>query len=159
MALTLRPVTVADEQFLFEVYAGTRAEELAAWGWNDKQQEMFLRLQFMAQKGAYGAQYPNADHAIIMLDEKAVGRLYVARSEKDIVLADIALLPEYRGRGIGAELINRLLEEAAEGAKSCRLQVVKTNRAARLYERLGFVRTGESGMHFEMEWRPQSSRI
>ncbi len=155
MALTLRRVTAADEPFLFEVYAGTRAEELAAWGWDAAQQEPFLRLQFMAQKGTYGAQYPNADHDIIMLDDKPVGRLYVARSEKEIVLADIALLPEYRGRGIGAELINRLLDEAAQGAKPCRLQVVKTNRAARLYERLGFVRTGESGMHFEMEWRPQ----
>jgi Acetyltransferases len=155
MALTLRPVTAADEQFLFEVYASTRAEELAAWGWNAAQQEQFLRLQFMAQKGGYSAQYPGADNAIIVLDGKDIGRLYFIRSEKHIVLIDFALLPEYRGRGLGGELLKRVLDEVTRDKKTCRLQVLKTNRAMRLYKRLGFLKTGESGMYFEMEWWPQ----
>jgi ribosomal protein S18 acetylase RimI-like enzyme len=155
MALTLRPVIPEDERFLFEVYASTRAEELAAWGWSAEQQEPFLRLQFMAQKGSYSAQYPGADNDIIVLDGKDIGRFYFIRSERHIVLIDFALLPEYRGRGIGGELLKRVLDETARDKKTCRLQVLKTNRAMRLYERLGFVKTGESGMYFEMEWQPQ----
>jgi ribosomal protein S18 acetylase RimI-like enzyme len=32
-----------------------------------------------------------------------------------------------------------------------KLQVLKKNPAARLYERLGFVKTGEDDMYFHME--------
>jgi len=36
------------------------------------------------------------------------------------------------------------------------LQVLKTNRAARLYARLGFAPTGDNGLYLKMEWRDRS---
>jgi ribosomal protein S18 acetylase RimI-like enzyme len=62
-------------------------------------------------------------------------------------------LPEHRGSGIGASLIRDLCAEAAAKGLPLLLQVFKSNPAARLYERLGFYRTGESPTHFQMEWR------
>ncbi len=154
MPVTLRPVVADDDQFLFEVYAGTRRAEMAAWGWETVQQDAFLKMQFLAQKQSYAMQYPHADHSIILLDQKPAGRLYVVRSEEEIHLTDISLLPEYRGQGIGAKLIKDLLDEARQSGKPCRLQVLKTNPdAARLYERLGFSATGEDALYLEMEWR------
>ncbi|MBC7910544.1 MAG: GNAT family N-acetyltransferase [Pyrinomonadaceae bacterium] len=151
MHVTLRPVEAGDQQFLFEVYAGTRRAELDAWGWDAAQQDAFLKMQFMAQHRAYEAQYPEADHSIILLDDQPIGRLFVARSSEWIQLTDIALLPAHRNHGIGAQLIRDLLDEAAKAGLPVRLQVLKNNPAAQLYERLGFRNTGESGMHFEME--------
>lgn len=154
MSLELRPVTPEDEPFLFEVYSGTRAEEMSAWGWDAAQREAFLKMQFMAQRRSYEMQQRQARHSIILFEGQPAGRLYVVRSEDAIHLTDISLLEEYRGRGIGTRLITELLEEAARGGVPCRLQVLKSNAAARrLYERLGFAELAGDAMYSEMEWR------
>ena len=36
------------ESFLYELYASTRSEEMAGWGWDTAQQEFFLNMQFTA---------------------------------------------------------------------------------------------------------------
>jgi len=51
----------------------------------------------------------------------------------------IALEPQYRNRGLGTELLGRLLARAAEDYDAVCLSVSVENPAARLYERLGFV--------------------
>ncbi len=77
--LRLRPVTAADEEFLFRVYAGTRQEEVAAWGWDTAQQNAFLRMQFTAQKRSYAASYPDAEHQLILESDEPVGRIIVLK--------------------------------------------------------------------------------
>jgi len=97
----------------------------------------------------------DVDYRIILLDDRPIGQLVVIRSAREIRLADISLLPEYRGGGIGASLISDLFDEAKEKLIPVTLHVEKTNRAARLYERLGFTVTGDTGAHLKMEWHPQ----
>lgn len=152
MPIALRSARADDDKFLYELYAGARAEEMAAWGWDTARQEAFLSLQFRARQAHY-SEYPSPDHQIILNDGQPVGRLFVSRLEDEIRLVDIALLPGHRDRGIGASVIRGLLDEAARGGKTVRLHVEKTNRARRLYERLGFVQIGDAGSHFFMEWR------
>ena len=55
----------------------------------------------------------------------------------------IAVLPEYRGRGVGTALLSRLLSEAAQRFEAVSLSVSESNPAQRLYERLGFVVFGK----------------
>lgn len=51
----------------------------------------------------------------------------------------IAVLPEYRGRGIGTALLEQLLEQLrAAGYVAVSLSVQQENPALHLYERLGF---------------------
>lgn len=58
----------------------------------------------------------------------------------------ISLYKEYRGRGIGTELLSRMLERLrAEGYKSVSLSVQKANYALRMYERAGFVTVEDKG--------------
>ncbi len=54
----------------------------------------------------------------------------------------IAVLPEYRGKGIGADLLSRLVEAAADSYESISLSVAAENPALRLYQRLGFEEVG-----------------
>lgn len=56
------------------------------------------------------------------------------------VMANVAVLPEERGRGIGRTLVNASIEHAQErGAREIVLQVDQSNQAAlKLYESLGF---------------------
>lgn len=143
-----------DEPFLYELYANTRTEEIDAFGWNAAQKEMFLKLQFTAQRQHYDIAYPDAEHRIILFKGCPAGRILVFRSEREIVLVDIALLPGHRGGGIGTALIRGLIDEAEAMGLPLRLHVEKHNRAARLYERLGFSLIGETGVYYEMERRP-----
>jgi ribosomal protein S18 acetylase RimI-like enzyme len=152
--LIFRCAVPDDELFLFELYGSVRKEEMAAWGWDPAQEQMFLKLQFMAQRRHYDIAFPNADHKIILSDNRPIGRILVYRTEREIRLVDIALLPEYRGNGIGASLVRGLFEEAMTANKPVTLHVGKLSRAVRLYQRLGFSIIGDTGTDHKMEWRP-----
>lgn len=62
----------------------------------------------------------------------------------------MAVLPEYRGRGVGAALLGRLLGAASAVYASVSLSVSCDNPAVRLYERVGFQRAGISGTSVTM---------
>lgn len=154
MTISLRPYRDYDREFLFKLYASTRADEIAPFGWPPAQQEAFLRMQFTAQQQWYTISYAQAEHHIIEQDGVPIGRLMVSRSQPTAVLVDIALLPEHRGKGIGGSLVRDLIEQCNQAKLPLRLQVLKTNPALRLYERLGFNRTGEDQIYIQMERQP-----
>ena len=156
-AITFRPVEDADLEFLFEVYADSRAEELSIVPWTEQQKEEFLRMQFRAQHEFYTQNYLQAEFEIILVDGQPVGRLYVERREDEHRIMDIALFTSQRGRGIGGEIMRGLLQEAAGAGKPVTIHVLKQNRALRLYERLGFREIGDTEVYLLMEWKPDSS--
>jgi len=151
--LVLREATLEDEQFLFEVYASTRQDELAGLGWDDSQKRDFLKMQFLARQRSY----PRVNDRIIILDGLPIGRMLIDRNDEEILLKDIALLTEYRNRGLGTILIHELMDEASVSGKAIRLHVLATSAAVRLYERLGFSRTGFEAAYLEMKWSPSAS--
>ena len=154
MKISLRPFSPDDPEFLFQLYASTRRDEIAPFGWPAAQQEAFLRMQFNAQRQWYAMAYAGADHQLIVVDERPAGRILVFRENSVARLVDIALLSEYRGRGIGTQLLHELISQCEKDGVPLRLQVLKNNPARRLYERLGFKKTGEDSMYYEMERKP-----
>jgi ribosomal protein S18 acetylase RimI-like enzyme len=154
MTIALRPFRPDDQEFLYALYASTRLHEIAGFGWPAAQQEMFLRMQFNAQYRSYESAYPQAEHQIVEQDGEPIGRIMVLREKAFVLLVDIALLAEHRGRGVGGQLLRGLIQECARDGAPMRLQVLKTNPALRLYERLGFTRTGEDQMYIQMERPP-----
>ena len=151
----LRPPIREDEAFLYQLYCSTREEEVSAWGLEAAQLDMLLKLQFTAQRRHFDIAFPESDVKIIVVGGEPAGRIITFRSELEIRLVDIALLPDYRNGGIGARLIGELLDEGARTIRPVTLHVEKHNRAARLYLRLGFSVTGDIGTHYKMEWRPK----
>src|SRR5215470_8795972 len=156
--ITLRPALPGDEAFLYELYCSTRADEIAAFGWDRAQQDAFLQLQFRGVQRHYQVQQLDVDSRVILQDGRPIGQVIVMRSANEIRLADIALLPEYRGSGIGSGLIRDLFAEARGSGRPLTLHVEKTSRAVALYERLGFQRIDETGLHYKMEWQPEGAR-
>jgi ribosomal protein S18 acetylase RimI-like enzyme len=150
--ISLRPITPEDVSFLAGVYASTRAEELVQTGWSDEEKALFCRRQFDAQTAHYAANYPGASFQVIERDGRPIGRLYVARWEKEIRIVDIAFLPEFRGAGIGTELLRELQEEARAAEKSLTIHVERFNPALRLYERLGFQQIEDKGVYLLLQW-------
>lgn len=155
-SIRLRPYDAsggqADEDFLFRLYATAREEEVSAWGWDQTQQQVFLRMQYKAQRQWYAVAYAGAEHRIILENDQPVGRILVRRAKDSIELVDISLLPEHRNRGIGTALVGELIQESRNSGAVVRLQVLRTNhRAIRLYRRLGFVIASEDEIRYQME--------
>jgi ribosomal protein S18 acetylase RimI-like enzyme len=125
--------------------------------WGDAEKESFLRMQFEAQRRHYTRYYPAATHDVVLVDGEPAGRLYVDRGEDEICIVDIALLPEYRGLGIGTALLTPLLGEADAAGKTVSIHVERANRARRLYDRLGFVEVADQGVYALLERPPRSA--
>lgn len=149
--VSLRPIRDEDREFLFLVYAGTREEELAPVPWTPEQKEAFLRMQFDAQHAYYQEHYAGADFDVVLADGEPVGRLYLARWTREHRIVDIAILPGQRGRGLGSELLRRILAEADGAGKPVTIHVEMHNPVRRLYDRLGFVPVEERGVYLLME--------
>jgi len=151
--ITIDPVLSSDEECLYQTFAGTRAEEMALTGWNAEQQDTFLRMQYDAQRRSYEMQLPEAKYGVIRCDGSAAERLILDGTAEEIHVVDIALLPEFRRRGIGSALMEAIIKEASQATKTVRLHVERFNPAMRWYERLGFIVISSGPIYLEMVWR------
>lgn len=161
MHWALRPVTPADQAFLLQVYASTRADELALTGWDTATREAFVRQQAQAQVAHYQGHWPDALHQVISCQDPGpqgndwhdVGRLWLNLHADASHVLDIALLAEWRGRGLGQMVLRRVMREAAACGRDVTIYVEAGNPARRLYDRLGFLPIGQpDGLHQLMRW-------
>jgi len=74
------------------------------------------------------------------------GHAFLLDNQADEPIFGIGVDESYQGRGHGRELMRRVLSEAdGQGISTTILTVVKHNhRAIRLYETMGYIRTGEA---------------
>ncbi len=151
--LDFRPITPQDKAFLSMLYASTREEELKQVPWSDEEKKNFLQMQFDAQHAHYQEHYPDARFELVLMDDIPIGRLYQETWPSQIRIIDIALLPEFRGKGLGRQLMQAVLDEGARLGKAVSIHVEHNNPAMRLYTRLGFKKTGDTGVYFLMEWK------
>lgn len=150
-ALELRPASEADEALLRELFASHLERELAYLEPADR--PSFLELQWRARQRDYRHRYPNSEDQIVMAGGVAAGRLLTASAAQELVIVDLALLPDFRGRGIGSALLRRLLAQAAREMMVVHLYVTQMNPAIRLYRRLGFRQVTQCHPYVLMEWR------
>ena len=156
--VALRAVEPQDEEFLLDVYASSRAEELARVPWDETQKRAFLRQQFEAQRTQYFERFPDAEYDIILYRGRPAGRLWIGRSAEQTRLLDIAILPEFQNQGIGGVLVRALMKDAETAGVPLRHMVFKLNTdALRFYERLGFTPIDDVGAYIHMERRPDAA--
>jgi RimJ/RimL family protein N-acetyltransferase len=152
--LSVREAEDSDLPFLQQLYAESRAAELANVPWPDALRQAFLDSQFALQHLHYTRHYQPAHYLLVEQAGEPIGRLYLHCDEHEATLIDIALLQTARGRGIGSALV-RWVQRAAHGVQlhSVVLHVAWENLAARrLYERLAFHTEGDTGSHLRMRW-------
>lgn len=155
--IKLRPVVLPDEEdFLIKLYYTTR-DDIDGAPIDEEQKKSLSLMQYIAQKHHYTTHYPDSSHDMILLDGKSVGRLWTARYETEILGIDLAIMPEYRNLRIGTFLLQNLFDEAEQSDRIFNFHVLKTNtKAIRFYERLNCKFTGDTEMHFSMQWRPEN---
>jgi ribosomal protein S18 acetylase RimI-like enzyme len=160
--VSLRAAVDADRPFLERLYRSVRWEELASSGWSEEAKLAFLASQFDFQQRHYAIALPGAEFYVVEAESRPIGRIYVDRTTSELHLAELSLLPQWRGRGVGGALVAMLQDEVRAGRATCvTLNVERTNPGARrLYERLGFVTTPDAlpypGVSIEMAWPARS---
>jgi len=149
--VTFRHVAESDTPFLRALYASTRQDEMEMLPWTAEQKKEFLDWQFEAQTKYY-FDMDDEDFMVVDLDGSPIGRLYLVRSEKEIEIIDIALMPELRRQGLGRQLLQEVLDEAARDRKVVTIYVEHFNPARHLYDRLGFQHIDTNGVYHIMKW-------
>jgi len=125
---------------------------MAMLDWSEPVKQAFVQQQFTAQHTYYRQHYATAAFDVVLCDDVPVGRLYVDRGPDEIRIVDIALLPDYRGAGIGTALLTELLTEAAQTRKVVTIHVERFNPALRWYRRLGFKQVEDRGVYLQLKW-------
>lgn len=154
--LDLRGELAGDADFVVELYADTRREELAPLPWPESTKRDFLASQCRLQRDHYRQHYAGAEFLLIGHGDASVGRLYVHATAREIRIMDIALLEAWRGRGIGTTLVRSVQELALERGIAVTLHVEPANPAQRLYGRLGFALIENRGVYDFLGWMPSA---
>ena len=83
-------------------------------------------------------------YVIRLPEARVAGFCAFWRVVDQVHINNLAIHPNFRGRGLGTRLLSEVLAEAARlGAPHATLEVRRSNEAARrLYERAGFATTG-----------------
>lgn len=151
-----RPATGADTPFLRHLFDATLAR---IPGFSAEQFEALTEMQFRGREQSYAEQYAHAKNIIIsFVDGTRVGRVLTELRPGCLRLVDIAVLPEYQGLGIGTATLLRLQSEADRHGVALRLSVRASNRALKLYTRLGFSIFAQGCVSLEMVWCPREVR-
>ena len=110
------------------------------WGWDEQHQRETHSERWAARRFFQ-----------IVLDGDSIGTVSLDESPSHVTLSDFYILSPFHRRGIGTEVLAKILSEASARGLPVRLQRLKWNPAFSLYKRHGFVVTGETDTHFQME--------
>ena len=157
--LSLRAAILQDLPFMRHLFGLLRADELERIPWPDSARQQFLDDQFSLQHHHFVTHYARAGFYLVEHEGNAAGRLYLLREPPYFLIVDIALLPDYRRRGLGGTLLAWMKALTVEcGADGIDLQVNQHNPdAQRLYAREGFAVTKPGGAYIGMRWTREAS--
>ena len=145
-SLTQRPATNADLDMMYSILR----ESLHAYV-----EQVYGPWDDIAQRARFDAVTQVEHHTMLELDGRPIGFTCITRPPGEIYLNRIMILPEFQNRGLGSQVLRKVIEQGDRDGLPIRLRVMKVNPARRLYERNGFVLTDESNTHYMMERLPQ----
>jgi len=152
--LGTREETPSDAAFLFTLFCRSRLPVEDFSFLDAATRETLLLQQFRGQTEGYRSQYPNARFTILEVEGRPIGRVVTHRDAEAFRIVDIALLPEWRRKGIGAHILREICESARAENVPVRLSLSLFNiDAFRLYCHLGFAPLDQDEIQIFMEWR------
>lgn len=154
----IQPITPADEPFLWEmIYQAIYVPEGVAPTPREiiKRPEIARYVSGWGRAGDLGVLAVDAATGqpvgaawLRLMDGAAPGYGYIDDETPEL---SIAVLPSYRGCGVGTRLLTGLLEKSESVYKAVSLSVSADNPVVRLYERLGFEAVSASGKSLRMK--------
>ena len=142
MDYQLRPATEEDREWAYqlkrEAYFDVVERQFGSW-------DEALQRELFAERWN-----PGISH-ILTVDDADIGLIAIERQDDAFVLDEIQLTSDWRGRGLGTQLVKEVVESAKGVGMPVRLQVLRENERARdIYRRLGFSVVDETATHIVM---------
>jgi ribosomal protein S18 acetylase RimI-like enzyme len=154
--LSLRAQTGDDVAFLFALHETVKGAELAPIP--EPMRRQLLDMQFRGMTAGYQTAFPAARYDIVTLDDAPIGRLITDTGEGWFHIVHIAVLPEWRNRGLCTALMTAVLDQPRRQGMRCEARVAPENTPSlRLWSRLGFTERERTDIDFILEWRPPES--
>jgi len=143
MQIEMRQATVADIKFLWDVFRVSMEDYITQTRgeWNEEREES----QFRHQMDLLAAQ-------VIRSNDLEVGFIMAPIKDGARWIHTICIVSEHQHKGIGTEVLGRVIAQAKEEKMPLYLGVLKVNPARRLYQRLGFRVIEETKHHFTMQF-------
>ena len=157
LAISIRPLTINDESFLWEIlYHALYIPE----GDDPLPLNIFEQPEISRYVQNWGLSDDIGFLAIGSIDQKPIGAVwlrllngdnrgygYVDDSTPEL---SIAVLPMYRGQGVGTKLLDYLILNMHSKYRSISLSVSTNNPAVNLYKRFGFITIKNSSTSLTM---------
>lgn len=151
-----RPLNIEDEPFLWEmVYQGIYVNE----GQVPPSRELLLKPELSCYVQGWGAK-DDSGFLVSNAKDQPVGALWLRKLQAsnrgygyvddDTLELSIAILPEYRGQGLGTQLLNNLFSSPI-GCCDISLSVSMDNPVRHLYKKFGFVLVHKQGSSMTMK--------
>lgn len=152
LGLGLRALRPQDQVFAEALFASTR-DYLYSMPLPKSQINFLIKQQFQMQQASYTASFPLAEHFIVELFTKPIGKIIVNNTPANLHIIDIALVSDMRAKGFGSMVLRALKQRATQDMRPLRLAVDHQNsRAKKLYLSLGFVLIESSATHDLLLW-------
>jgi ribosomal protein S18 acetylase RimI-like enzyme len=137
--IELSQTTADDVDFLWDTFRISMKDYItqARGEWNEQRE----KSQFRHQLELSAAQ-------VIRSNDLEVGFIMAPIKDDARWIHTMCIAPEHQRKGIGTEILRRVIGQTKEQKISLYLSVLKVNPARRLYERLGFRVIEETTHHF-----------
>src|SRR6266581_3241140 len=112
------------------------------WGWDER-----------LQRETHAERWAEKRFFRIVRDRESIGVVSIDEAPDHVIIGEFYIFSSFHRKGIGTEVLTRILRETDAKGLPVRLRCLKWNPAVTLYKRHGFVVTSESDTHFLMERR------
>jgi ribosomal protein S18 acetylase RimI-like enzyme len=114
----------------------------------------YMTYELIWQDQAFDETWLWREQWIVRRGDEWLGFLSLSADRRALYIRELHLIEAARGQGVGARVLDHVLDIARERRLPLvRLTVFKSNRAQRLYQRQGFVQVGEDECFLRMEQR------
>ena len=140
----MRGAVEEDIDILFQIHKDAYLEIVdKIWGWDDEMQSKMFRNSIVLE-----------NVQVIMVGDRPVGYVSVDHREDLVFIQSIAIISEYRSKGIGGRVIQDIIASANTSGIPVHLQVMKINEARELYKRMGFRLYEDTETHYKLKREP-----
>lgn len=145
-AFTLRPALPEDRDLLYQLKKSVNYAYVSAlWGWDEDFQQAEFDRDFQKRE----------EFSVIVWEGGDAGFLQLQRGADFLNVAEIHLLPPFRGRGLGSAVLRSVQAQGDKEGLPVLIGCFRANqRAGQLYRRLGFQPAGETDTHHLFLYHP-----
>jgi GNAT superfamily N-acetyltransferase len=138
--IDFRKAEMEEMDWAYQLFkAGLQQYIAETWGWN----ELFQHHSFLAN-------LPASSFIIASINNEDIGGYCLKNKTDHLYLEMLLLTPQRQRQGLGTQIMQHVMQQAAVQGLPVQLSVLKNNPAHQFYRRLGFAVYNEDNFRYKM---------